>query len=280
MSKLITKARAGVTLVELLVVILIVTILSVSLLPMFKDYIVKSQYAAEAIPVIGNLRTKIGLYQYEHNELPPNSTGDDKVSSWEIDATDYEVFRTAEYTFGTEPTVTDDGNGKLTSTGKTQVGTYIDSSGTQGAAQNAGHVHVGAASMLDIDFQDLKGKRSRPIDYVYFKIPCAKTTDSAYVVGCFGAGYGGFAAGTGYAVCEINLVSEGKKYIGTFERYKAKDKTGSCPYLYLSDANTDVNGDTVYCPVDIGTTTSVAAGTDGVPSIISTMEGAGWQFTK
>ena len=70
MSKLITKARSGVTLVELLVVILIVTILSVSLLPLLKPYIVKAQYAAEPIPVIGNLRTQIGLFQYDKNYLP------------------------------------------------------------------------------------------------------------------------------------------------------------------------------------------------------------------
>ena len=70
MSKFITKARAGVTLVELLVVILIVTILSVGLLPLLKPYIVKAQYAAEPIPVIGNLRTQIGLFQYDKNYLP------------------------------------------------------------------------------------------------------------------------------------------------------------------------------------------------------------------
>lgn len=70
MNKLITKARSGVTLVELLVVILIVTILSVSLLPLLKPYIVKAQYAAEPIPVIGNLRTQIGLFQYDKNYLP------------------------------------------------------------------------------------------------------------------------------------------------------------------------------------------------------------------
>ena len=70
MNKLITKARSGVTLVELLVVILIVTILSVSLLPLLKPYIVKAQYAAEPIPVLGNIRTQIGLFQYEKNYLP------------------------------------------------------------------------------------------------------------------------------------------------------------------------------------------------------------------
>lgn len=282
MNQLKMKAKAGVTLVELLVVILIVTILSVALLPMFKDYIVQAQYAAEAIPVIGNLRTKIGLYQYERSELPPNSTSDDNVSSWEFDANDYEKYRTAEYALGSAPTIQEDANGKLISTGKTPVGKYVDGNGqSAGTAQETGHVHFGAQSMLDIDFQDLKGKKSRPIDYFYFKIPCDKQTDSAYVVGCFGAGYGGFAAGTGYAVCEINLVSEGKKYIGTFERYKAKEKAANitCPYLYLDYNNTDVNGDTVYCPQKIDATQR-QAGTDGVPAVITTMEGAGWKFTK
>ena len=53
MSKIKMKARAGVTLVELLVVILIVTILSVSMLPLLQPFVVESQYAAEPIPVIG-----------------------------------------------------------------------------------------------------------------------------------------------------------------------------------------------------------------------------------
>ena len=72
MNKLITKARSGVTLVELLVVILIVTILAVSLLPMLQPFVVEAQYAAEAIPVIGNLRTKIGVFQYDHGKWTDN----------------------------------------------------------------------------------------------------------------------------------------------------------------------------------------------------------------
>ena len=67
---MMASARKGVTLVELLVVILIVTILSVSLLPLLKPYIVKAQYAAEPVPVLGNIRTQIGLFQYEKNYLP------------------------------------------------------------------------------------------------------------------------------------------------------------------------------------------------------------------
>lgn len=283
MSKLITKARAGVTLVELLVVILIVTILSVSLLPMFKDYIVKSQYAAEAIPVIGNLRTKIGLYQYEYNTLPPNASGEGaegfNVSTWDFaGATDHERFVHAYYVFGTaEATVDDDG--KIDESGKTPLASY---SADGVLTMNNGAVHFGSPALLDIDFQDLKGKRSRPFDYFYYQIKCPASTDSAYIVGCFGSGEGGFAPGTGYAVCELNLVSKGVKYIGTFERYKAKEKAegATTPYLYLAETP-GINGDYVFCPQQL-TDEYVSPDADkgNVPSIVGLMEDNGWTFTK
>ena len=78
MNAMIRKAKAGVTLVELLVVILIVTILSVSMLPLLKPFVVEAQYAAEPIPVIGNLRTKVGLYQYD-KALILTSDGDGSI---------------------------------------------------------------------------------------------------------------------------------------------------------------------------------------------------------
>jgi len=271
MSKLKMKARAGVTLVELLVVMLIAVILAISLLPMFKEYICKAQYNAEAVPVIATLRTKISLYQYERSKLPANSESDDYVSSWEFDQTDKEKFVIAQYKLGEAPTCTEDGD-KLTDTGKTRKND-IDLSGDDKDKP----IHLGHASILDIDYQDLKGRRSRPIDYVYYKIPCEKPTDSAYIIGCFGAGHGGLAEGTGYAVCEINLVSCGKKYIGTFERYKAKEKEGDCPYLYLDKKTdpVDVNGDFVYCPEKIEDATQET----GVPEIINDMRLRGWQFS-
>ncbi len=268
------KARSGVTLVELLVVMLIAVILAISLLPMFKEYICKAQYNAEAVPVIATLRTKISLYQYERSKLPSNSEDDTQVSSWEFDSDDTEKFVIAQYPLDTEPACQYDTSDteKLKDTGKTRKNN-MDLSG----ADKGKPIHLGHASILDIDYQDLKGRRSRPIDYVYYKIPCDLPTDSAYVIGCFGAGHGGLAEGTGYAVCEINLVSCGKKYIGTFERYKAKEKTGSCPYLYLSrnTSPADVNGDFVYCPTKIEDYTAEK----GVPQVIEDMRLRGWQFS-
>ena len=92
MNTIVRRAKAGVTLVELLVVMLIAVILAVALLPMFKEYICKAQYNAEAVPVIATLRTKISLYQYDNNKLPQNPTTSDQVASWEFDTTDKQKF--------------------------------------------------------------------------------------------------------------------------------------------------------------------------------------------
>ena len=281
MKQLKMKARSGVTLVELLVVMLIVTILAVSLLPMFKEYICKAQYAAEAIPVIGTLRTKISLYQYDHGKLPPKPENVANVASWNINQSDKEKYDLAYYQLSTEPNVTiNSSTDEITDTGKTPL-SQINNGKVEYTGKSTTLRHFGWTAMLDIDYQDLKGKRSRPIDYVYYNIPCDQETDSAYIIGCFGAGHGGLAAGTGYAVCELNLVSVGKKYIGTFERYKAKDKAtnATCPYLYLSVNDNTVNGDTVYCPDRITSTETGKGATSDLPNVVVTMQDAGWKFT-
>ena len=272
------KARAGVTLVELLVVMLIAVILAISLLPMFKEYICKAQYNAEAVPVIATLRTKISLYQYDHGRLPPN-VADETVASWEINQTDNQKYDIATYTLSTPPqSPTYDSTEKLTNSGKDTTVTTTPK------------LHFADTTVLDVDYQDLRGRRSLPIDYVYYNIKIndasgqISKTDSAYVIGCFGSGEG-LAAGTGYAVCELNLVSVGKKYIGTFERYKAKQKSASnpVPYLYLSKndvgAGNPVSGDYVYCPDKIESADLVPDPNKGQRLlIITTMEYKGCKF--
>lgn len=313
MKTMIQKARSGFTLVELLVVMLILTILSVSLLPMFKESICRAQYSADAIPVIGTLRTRIGLYQYEHAKLPDNIVpeaaeggGVDEgegttryVSSWEFVDSDNERYVTAYYKLGdtsmTVTTVSGD-DSKLASTGKVR----IDYNDAETTISSSG-LHFGYSSVLDVDYQDLRGRSSRPIDYVYYQIPVLDSegkksqTDSAYVIGCFGAGYGGLAAGTGYAVCEINLVSKEKKYVGIFERYKAKKHDdvaesgeaesetaqSNLPYLVLGGTS-KVSGDFVYCPNEItdalASETTEEGSTEKRPQIVVLMEKAGWKF--
>lgn len=56
-----SKEKNGVTLVELMVVMLIVVILTVAMTPQLSQFIVKAKYAAEAIPIVGSLITVLQL---------------------------------------------------------------------------------------------------------------------------------------------------------------------------------------------------------------------------
>ncbi len=274
MNKLKMKAKAGVTLVELLVVILIVTILSVSMLPLLQPFVTEAQYAAEAIPVIGNLRTKIGLYLYDKGVLPYDDTvgnPQNVVQTWKVKEGDTtgDVFEPSYYQFDTgtaeDPTP------------------YVKPD-----------VHV--QNLLDIDYQDLKGKRSKPTHYQYLVL---STNASSYVIGCFGDGKG-LKAGTGYAVCELNFPKAGRKLVGTWKRYKSfDDAAGKITFSTTRDAyGTKSHPLNCYIPDeaaiakamnyvdkaavknDKGETTedAVSASAEVEKDIIIPMRQAGWEF--
>lgn len=269
MKKLKMKARAGVTLVELLVVILIVTILSVSMLPLLQPFVTEAQYAAEAIPVIGNIRTKIGLYQYNKGFLPnPYEKFDNKkIQTWTVDSSDSEKYVAASYDITqisaerSAPTKLDDGS-------------WVDSTSGGTVAQFFGR-------QIDIDYQDLKGKRSKPLHYQYYVM--SATNNPSYVIACFGDG-NGLKVGTGYAVCEINFSKAGKKYIGTWSRYKSTNDDGGAINFNAANANNPDTGKPIDCFVpsadDFQSTYVSDAETAGTtkPSLIQLMEAQGWQF--
>lgn len=259
MNAIVRKAKAGVTLVELLVVILIVTILSVSMLPLLQPFVTESQYAAEAIPVIGNIRTKIGLYVYEKGHLPFDQSildTDKKVETWEMDSTKNDVYLPATYDFTSQ-------EAKRTSP--------VDPDEITDTTEKGGHI----GNMLDIDYQDLKGKRSKPVHYQYLAL---STNTSSYVVACFGNGEG-LKAGTGYAVCELNFPLASRKLIGTWKRYKSYNDEGGA--IVFTDTNTNVDEDSgkvLDCYVPKYEDLKDVATSEDVDNIVTAMTGAGWEF--
>ena len=264
MNKLKMKARAGVTLVELLVVILIVTILSVSMLPLLQPFVTEAQYAAEAIPVISNIRTKIGLYVYEKGQLPYNTSllagmqPHEQAETWQVNgsAIGDDVYNPAYYSIADISPV------KRTSSFKT---TEITDTTEKGA-----HIQ----NMLDIDYQDLKGKRSKPVHYQYLAL---STNTSSYVIGCFGNG-NGLKAGTGYAVCELNFPLASRKLIGTWKRYKSyNDEAGAIAFTNDDTADDDT-GKVLDCYVPDYDEISKGVDETTVQKIVDAMIGAGWEF--
>lgn len=259
MKQLIMKARSGVTLVELLVVVLIVTILSVSMLPLLMPFVTESQYAAEAIPVIGNIRTKIGVYVYDRGHLPYDEvvySTYGKVETWDVKSgTETDLYEPAVYTFAAA------GQKRTSPQALTKI---------TNPTQKGGHI----TSLLDIDYQDLKGKRSKPVHYQYLAV---STNTSSYVVGCFGNGEG-LKRGTGYAVCELNFPAAGRKLIGTWKRYKSyNDDAGAIIFTQTYQPDSSV-GKTLDCYVPPATEVNAALNNTQVDSLVKKMTGAGWEF--
>lgn len=277
MNKLKMKAKAGVTLVELLVVILIVTILSVSMLPLLKPFVVQAQYAAEPIPVIGNLRTKIGLYQYDKTTLPCMVLADDQGAisapeneTWKLDDAQPDLYNRGHKAFSATTIYTVDDEGK-----STDVELY-----TTPTDYTQKNKHLGL--LCDIDYQELKGKRSRPNHYQYLVMKNG-TASYAYFLGCFGNGVG-LPKSTGYAVCEI--VVAGHKYVGTWERYKpVEDPTGANQEGQIcftsSDAHEGDNEEHTYgCYVGaIGSFDNTVITDDAsAKAVIDDLARCGWKF--
>ena len=210
MNKLITKARSGVTLVELLVVILIVTILSVSPLPLLKPYIEQAKYAAEVQPTLANVQTKINLYQYEKDQLPCT-----------LATTDTQGKKTETAQDGTAHTWmldTSASQGKAR-VYKTAKATGLDA-GTETINEDTTSGHL--SHFIDVNWQDLLGKRINPSQFRYHVIKGLGAAAYGYAVGIFGDS-DGIARGTGYAILVLVDTTAKVKVIATWERYKPED---------------------------------------------------------
>ncbi|MGN0854777.1 MAG: type II secretion system protein [Kiritimatiellia bacterium] len=262
MNKLKMSAKAGVTLVELLVVILIVTILSVGLLPLLKPYIEQSKYAAEALPTLGNIQTKINLYQYEKDKLPctiettdsngvkTESAQDSIAYTWVLDTTNSDG-KARVYKLATDAGLT---------------------SGTANVSDYAGSAHL--KHFVDVDWQDLSGKRINPSQFSYHVIKGSGAAKYGYAIGIFGDG-DGIAKGTGYAILVLVDTASQRKVIATWERYKpVSDET----VMFKTVATASTPSEDKFCKIPTMNMLLSATDSSSWSTILEWLKGEGWSF--
>ena len=263
--KIPIKARPGVTLVELLVVILIVTILSVSLLPLMKPYIEEAKYAAEALPVVANIQTKVNLYQYEHDKLPGSGLTQASDASGApgapMDSSGYAQTWTA----------------KDLSGGGVEYVKAIDTIGatcTAAGTEFTGSGHF--ASQIDVDWQDLVGRRMNPTHFKYVVVKGDDPSVYCYAIGVFGDG-DGLGMGTGYAVLTAVNVENKNKVVATWSRYKPV----SNEQIYFDPSESgasEVGYNTRRCWLP-DPSLLVAASDEGGSTLKAYLAQTGWEFS-
>lgn len=216
------RRQSGVTLVELLVVILIVAILAVTMLPMFKKYVVQAQYAAEPIPLVGHIRTQIGLYQYEHNTIP-----------WNEPTYGVLTFKKESKKFAA------------------QVYAFADVRSDKAATA------VTPYQKMEISLNELSGKRVDPTQVHYAVV--ATNACYGYAIGIFGNGGDGLPQNTGYAVTECyfpgvtvsdkvgtsadSKIEKGYKFVATWKNYTGDGAKDGNTQFFFSHAGAGVATD-------------------------------------
>lgn len=259
----------------LAVALLIVTPVQGFLLP----YLTKAMYSAEAIPVIANHRTKVGLFQYEYGILPCIATNEvvsgentGKVSVPQIETwvpVDSETATTVSTTPSRAHIY------KMAScafpSGEPPLKGLTVVAPAKGQDSKCGHLGV----LVDIDPQDMVGRRSGPNDYQYLVMRNGRDRDYAYFIGCFGDG-NGLPAGTGYAVCEIWSPSTGRKYkyIGIWERYRSIGDTQIC----FTSSTSSKDGHSLGCYVPEKSAFDNMTDKDTLLKIVDAMKKQGWNF--
>ena len=186
--------------------------------------VTESRYADEPMHVLANIRTKIGLYQYEKDLLPCIATNEveNGYDTGKVASPQVETWISVDSKTATRPS-TDHANAYLYRMASCPLPRGEPSfNGLAVSDHESGRVskkvHFGA--LVDIDSQDLRGKYSNPRQFQYLVM---RNGDGcfAYFVGCFGDG-NVLPNGTGYAVCEIVSHKPMGKYRGVWERYVPK----------------------------------------------------------
>lgn len=206
---------------------------------------IEEDYAAEAIPVLRNLRTQFGVYQFEKSCLPNNWKDKDSklfVQTWKGSATAPEMYTPVIYALGGD----DLKRPEMLPVGKESVW-----------------------DQLGLCWEDIRGFCSMPSHYHYYVI--SATNNPSFVIACFGDGKG-YKAGTGYAICEMNYPK--KKYVGTWKRYQPVFAGAQADALVFTSA-LDKG---CYVPSPATFQKDIKAQNDGEPAEIVRMRKAGWEF--
>ena len=203
--------------------------LCVAYVPIFQNKIPKAYYCAEPIPLVGHIRTQVGLYQYENARLPFDDAEAGTVTTWRN---------------------TDDGNYE-----PIQFNLKANANREPVAATN------NILSRLEMPLSDMMGKRISP-DQI--QLAClvpggvsedgATTNAYAYAVGVFGGGER-LSTGTGYAVLEAffpdvvttneaGVVETGYRFVATWEDYNK----GETP-IRFGYAGESYASDVAVCPL-------------------------------
>lgn len=236
-------SKSGFTLIELLVVVLIITILAIALLPALDPFITRAKYAADGIPMVGNIRTQVQLFQYEKEFLPGLHRlvdGTPIVNSNTNNATiltslgNSQLHSSTNWQAGTMPGQTMSRAGILYRQAITRTTPTWNGTWTTNNVSDYNHYTVD----LDLAAADFEGKNVRPENFVYMAMRGGyKDNNYAYAVGVFGDGEG-IKSGTGFAVVEIynKENTDRPKMVGTFRRWRPQYRKTECKVEQLNFA--------------------------------------------
>jgi prepilin-type N-terminal cleavage/methylation domain-containing protein len=289
-----TEMKRGFTMIELMVVIVLVMILSLAVVPAFKQAAVKAKYT-EGASAISALRTLIKVYHTEYSRLPgvPDSivyTTNNIVggASWAVTnslPTDVTSLRGIDSPAHRSIVQT------LCSKTNEQWAIVAVAGTTGSLTKNTDPNFVGASSLwqrdLSIDVGEYSGASFKDGDYQYAAFHAGiKSPDYGYAILVAGSGERKSPpVGTGYGVMEIlnSKWSQDRLLTLTFTRYKAREGADNNPLFLNPGALTDgEKGNKVVIPMwgdvlankdDGGYSTETSA---GIP-IITNFKLIGWE---
>lgn len=224
--------------------------------------IIEARFESEVSLLIGSLRVRIALYEYEKGRLPCLWGGLVKkphIETWKLVDKDKYIQGYAEVSKD-KPYIS--------------VKEYKRSE-----QEDDRRNHFG--SLLNISYSDILGKGVKPNNVQYLVLSNDDDKNRAYFTGCFGDG-NALPMGTGYAVCEI--VADGKaKYIGVWKRYTAIDdlRKGGSQIGFTSCTLSPKgarSGETIGCYVPTKEAIDRFSKTNGEYDVITEMKKFGWEF--